>query len=96
MTSACRKHIATLCACLDGELTPRRQQAIEAHLNSCRCCGELAVSVRRTMTLCRAAGRIDVPAAVHRRAIREVRRLLRQQLPGAGVKHEKRPRPSAK
>jgi anti-sigma factor RsiW len=76
----CRKRIEQLFAYLDGELTPSRRRTIEAHLDGCHCCGDLAASVRRAIAACQADGHTGVPARVHRRAIAEARKRLRHSI----------------
>ncbi|MEW6321993.1 MAG: zf-HC2 domain-containing protein [Acidobacteriota bacterium] len=73
----CRARLERLFDYLDGELDPRDCAALERHLASCECCGDLAASLRRTIDACRAAGHPRLPSAVQARARARVRALLR-------------------
>jgi len=61
---------------LDGELSPRRCAAMEAHLDQCPCCGRLADRLRRAVALCRASGVNRLPADVRSRARSRIAELL--------------------
>ena len=72
----CQQQLLELSAYLEGDLTPDRIAALDAHLDGCTCCGEMAASLRRTIALCRSEEARDLPDAVRRRALAAVRALL--------------------
>jgi anti-sigma factor RsiW len=61
---------------LDGELSPARCRAIDRHLDACPCCGEIADSIRRAVTVCRQAGITRLPPAMRSRARQRIADLL--------------------
>jgi anti-sigma factor RsiW len=61
---------------LDGELSPSRCAAMEAHLASCPCCGVLADRLRRAVAICRVSGMSRLPADVRSRAKARISDLL--------------------
>jgi anti-sigma factor RsiW len=75
-TGDCRKRLAALFLYLDGELSPGRCRMLERHLAACGCCAALSRELRRTILVCRAAGRAPASAAVRARARARVRRFL--------------------
>ena len=74
---ACRALLQRLFDYIDGELSPAGVKALEAHLQTCACCGGLERELRRSVAACRAAGKARLPGAVRERARRRVRNLLR-------------------
>jgi anti-sigma factor RsiW len=74
---ACRALLQRLFDYIDGELSPARVKALEAHLQTCACCDSLERDLRRSVAACRAAGKARLPGAVRERARRRVRNLLR-------------------
>ncbi|MGE0040710.1 MAG: anti-sigma factor [Vicinamibacterales bacterium] len=72
----CRARLERLFAYLDGELDGRSAAALERHLDGCECCGGLALSLKRTIASCRAAGAPALPKAVQSRAKARVKALL--------------------
>jgi anti-sigma factor (TIGR02949 family) len=75
---------------LDGELSPARCRAIERHLDDCPCCGEIADSLRRAVSLCRQAGASRLPPAVRARARRRIADLLGSAPPPAARSQARR------
>jgi len=61
---------------LDGELSAKQCQVIEAHLDRCPCCGHLADRLRRAVAICRASGMKRLPGDVRRRAKARITELL--------------------
>ena len=74
--SRCRDLLEQLSLYIDDELDARRRRALVAHLKRCPCCEEFAASLRRTVTLCRDAGRRRLPADVRARARARIAELL--------------------
>lgn len=72
----CQQQLLELSAYLEGDLTPDRVAALDAHLAGCTCCGDMAESLRRTIALCRSEDARSLPDSVRRRAIAAVRALL--------------------
>lgn len=72
----CRALLQQLSRHLDGELTPARRRAIDRHLEACACCGPMAARLRKTLAVCRAAGRLRLPRDVRARAKARIRTLL--------------------
>ena len=75
-SAACRRLLASVSAYLDGDLDAGVCQSIETHCRDCAGCAEFIAGLRETAGLCRQAGSVPVPAAVRRRALARVRRLL--------------------
>jgi len=74
----CRALLLELSQFLDGELTPARCRAIEAHLASCDCCQTMAARLRGTLDACRAAKEQPLPADVRERARARIKALLEE------------------
>ena len=72
----CRAVLLDVSRYLDGELSPSRRRRVEAHIDSCRCCGTMAARLRAVIAACRAAGRTPAPRAVMARASTRIRKLL--------------------
>jgi anti-sigma factor RsiW len=72
----CESTIAALLDYLEGDLTAPRCRQLERHLAECGCCGTLAENLRRTIDICRAEGKRQVPATVRARARKRVAALL--------------------
>lgn len=78
----CQQQLLELSAYLDGELTPDRMAALDAHLAGCECCGRMAESLRAAIALCRSEEVRTLPPDVDSRARERVRALLREAAPG--------------
>ncbi len=72
----CRQRLLELSAYLEGDLTPERMEALDAHLAQCTCCETMAASLRRAIDLCRSDEARHLPADVQARALSRVRALL--------------------
>jgi anti-sigma factor RsiW len=75
-SARCRALLLEVSRYLDGELTPARREAIERHIDTCACCGTMAVRLRRTVAACRAGGATAPPRSVTARAAARIRALL--------------------
>ena len=80
-SSACRAYLERLSRYVDGELSAGARQGTVRHLRRCPCCHELADGLKRTVALCRAAGRRRLPANVRVRAKARIARLLAERPP---------------
>lgn len=74
----CQQQLLELSAYLEGDLTPDRMAALDAHLAGCECCERLADSLRAAIALCRSDVARALPVDVERRARDRVRALLRE------------------
>jgi anti-sigma factor RsiW len=81
----CASILAEISGYLDGELESTECAAIEAHCLQCPRCASLVEGLRRTVGLCRDAGRVPLPDAVRERAHASVRRLLAEHERGGGA-----------
>jgi anti-sigma factor RsiW len=75
----CRALLLDLSRYLDGELSPARRRAVEAHVDSCECCGTLSLRLRTVIAACRAEAGKRPPRAVMQRAAARIRKLVRPQ-----------------
>lgn len=93
----CAELLGDLSSYLDGELSPARCAAMEAHLARCPCCGLLADQLRRLVAICRVSGTTRLPAHVRSRAKSRILELLDAAPPAAAVGRRtgSRPSPSA-
>ena len=76
--TACREILQNISAYLDGDLDRTACDAIERHSAACPRCAALVDGLRKTVGLCRQAGRVDLPDPVRERAKAAVRQLLDQ------------------
>lgn len=76
----CQQQLLELSAYLEGDLTPERMAALDAHLARCECCGRMATSLRAAIALCRSDEARALPADIEMRAVARVRDLLREGL----------------
>lgn len=76
MDAACRQLFTDVEAYLDGELDVAACRRLEDHAAACASCGDEVERLRRTIGLCREAGRAQLPEAVRQRARAAVRQLL--------------------
>ena len=72
----CRRALADIEAYLDGELDEHACRRVEAHAAACASCGDDLDRLRRTIGLCRNAGRTPLPEEVREKARAAVRRLM--------------------
>lgn len=77
----CPDIVALFSRYLEGEIGPVECQAMQAHVDSCSSCGPACETLRRTVALCRTAGRERLPKDVERR----VRRALEAAVRGPGT-----------
>ena len=75
----CRALLLEMSRYLDGELPAARRQSVEAHINSCECCGTMAVRLRTVVAACRSEGRKRPPRDVMARAAARIRDLLARE-----------------
>jgi anti-sigma factor RsiW len=75
-STACRAYLERLSRYVDGDLSSHARQGTVLHLQHCPCCHDLVKSLKRTVTLCHAEGRRDLPAAVRARARARIATLL--------------------
>jgi anti-sigma factor RsiW len=73
---SCRAMLAHVSAYLDGELDRTECEAIDRHCRECPQCTAIIAGLRRTIGLCREAGRAPLPDAVRVRARQRISRLL--------------------
>jgi len=78
LSSACRAYLERLSRYVDDELSGRARQGMVLHLRHCPCCHDLVDGLKRTVALCRAAGRRRLPVDVRVRAKARIARLLAQ------------------
>lgn len=75
-SAACAAVRARISAYLDGEIGAARCAEIDRHCRACPQCASIVEGLRRTIGLCREAGKAPLPAPVRTRARQSVRRLL--------------------
>jgi anti-sigma factor RsiW len=75
-SARCRALLALLSDYIDGMLPAGQLDLVETHCLGCDRCRRMVSSLRRTVALCRAAGRTPMPTAAERRARARVRTLL--------------------
>ena len=73
----CGALLARLSEFLDGELPPELCREIEAHMADCGPCRDVIETLRRTVDLCRALPRRELPEE----ARAAIRALLRESFP---------------
>jgi anti-sigma factor RsiW len=76
MKESCRRILSDVEAYLDGDLDESACRRLEAHAAGCVSCAADVERLRRTIGICRDAGRAPLPDAVRERARAAVRRLL--------------------
>ena len=76
MNETCRGVLSDVEAYLDGELDADACRRLEAHAEGCSACADDVERLRRTIGMCRDAGRAPLPAGVRERALAAVKRLL--------------------
>ena len=76
MDSTCRAMLAHISAYLDGELDAVECSAIDRHCRGCPRCTSIVAGLRRTIGLCRDAGKAPLPDPIRKRARQSIRRLL--------------------
>jgi RNA polymerase sigma-70 factor, ECF subfamily len=67
---------------LEGEIGPVECQAMQLHVDSCSSCSAACESLRRTVALCRTAGREKLPADIERRVRHALEAVVRGAPPG--------------
>jgi anti-sigma factor RsiW len=72
----CAAILAKVSDYLDAELEETECAAIEMHCAGCTRCASVVDALRRTVGLCRDAGRAPLPDDVRQRARASIRRLL--------------------
>jgi anti-sigma factor RsiW len=76
MDEACRRTFEEVEAYLDGDLDETACRRLEEHAARCSVCADTVQRLRRTIGMCRQAGRTPLPESVRQRAREAVRRLL--------------------
>ena len=76
MNETCRRVLSDVEAYLDGDLDGTACGRLEQHAARCSSCAADVERLRRTIGICRDAGRAPLPDAVRERARAAVRRLL--------------------
>jgi anti-sigma factor RsiW len=77
----CRDLLEQLSRYIDGDLHDVDRRAVTLHLKRCPCCEELVDGLRRTVLVCRDAGRRRLPRDVRARAKARIAVLLAEQPP---------------
>lgn len=67
---SCRRRLALMCDYLDGELPPSAKRVIAAHRRSCRPCGQVLASLKRTVAALRASKKTSKLTAAARLRLR--------------------------
>ena len=75
-SARCRALLREMSRYLDGELSTARRRSIEAHINSCTCCGAMEARLRTVIAACRAEQQKTLPRAVRARAAERIRTLV--------------------
>lgn len=78
----CRDLLEQLSRYIDGELHDVDRRAVTLHLKRCPRCEELVDGLRRTVLVCRDAGRRRLPRDVRARAKARIAALLADQPAG--------------
>jgi anti-sigma factor RsiW len=77
----CRDLLEQLSRYIDGELHDVDRRTVTLHLKRCPCCEELVDGLRRTVLICREAGRRQLPRDVRIRARARIAALLSEAPP---------------
>lgn len=85
MDETCRHTFAEVEAYLDGDLDQDACRRLEEHAARCSVCADTVQRLRRTIGICRDAGRAPLPESVRQRARDAVRRLLTEGEPSRGM-----------
>lgn len=72
----CRDLLEQLSRYIDGDLSAVDRRTVSIHLKRCPCCEEFVAGLRRTVSVCRGAGRRRLPADVRARARTRIADLL--------------------
>lgn len=79
MKEDCRKYFERISEYLDGELDDEICRKIEAHLEECPECRECLDSLKKTIQLCKEAGKEAIPSDIHERLRSNLRQLLKRR-----------------
>jgi anti-sigma factor RsiW len=77
----CGDLMLQICRYLDEDVTPRERRVIAQHLARCGRCRAFSSSLRRTVSICGAAGGPELTRAAKARARARIASLLRARLP---------------
>ncbi len=80
MKEDCKKYFERISEYLDGELDDEICREIEAHLKECPECRECLDSLKRTIELCKEAGKETIPSDIHERLRSNLREILNRNL----------------
>jgi anti-sigma factor RsiW len=72
----CRDLLEQLSRYIDDDLAGVDRRAVTLHIKQCPCCEEFVRGLRRTVVVCRDAGKRRLPAAVRARARSRIADLL--------------------
>jgi anti-sigma factor RsiW len=72
----CRDLLMRLSMYVGGDLAARERRSVIRHIDRCPCCDAFASSLRKTVVICRQAGRQRLPAQVRARARARIKRLM--------------------
>jgi mycothiol system anti-sigma-R factor len=76
MTAQCKKYFQKISEYLDGELDKEICQKIRQHLQGCPECRRCLDSLRKTIDLCKEAGREKIPSDAQERLRSTLREFL--------------------
>jgi RNA polymerase sigma-70 factor (ECF subfamily) len=76
-TAECPEIVGLFSRYLEGEIGPVECRAMQAHVDTCSSCGPACASLRRTVALCRTAGREKLPANLERRVRKALEAVVR-------------------
>ncbi len=79
MEADCREYFERVSEYLDGELDEELCRRIRKHLDQCPECMDCIESLRKTVRLCRQAGRDRIPAETRARLSKALRVCLERQ-----------------
>jgi anti-sigma factor RsiW len=88
--TSCRAMLAHVSAYLDGELEAAECAAIDRHCRTCPQCTAVIAGLRRTIGLCRDAGKAPLPDAIRSRARQRINRLLEARRPPGRTRGRRR------
>jgi anti-sigma factor (TIGR02949 family) len=79
MKEDCKKYFERISEYLNGELDDEICYEIETHLKECRECRECLDSLKKTIQLCKEAGKETVPSYIRERLRSNLRQLLNRR-----------------
>jgi anti-sigma factor (TIGR02949 family) len=79
MKEDCKKYFERISEYLDGELDNEICDEIETHLKECPECRECLDSLKKTIQLCKEAGKEAIPSDIRERLRSNLRQLLNRR-----------------